>query len=83
MNAIVKAEIPEAQTIDILRSTFYIGAKVESVRLVLGYCRAQGLDPMLRPVHIVPMWNAAAKCMVDTVMPGIGLYRILAARSGQ
>jgi phage recombination protein Bet len=38
---------------------------------------------MKRPVHIVPVWSAKAGCMMDVVMPGIGLYRILAARTGQ
>ena len=83
MNQIARVEPSETNAIEILRNTFYVGAKVESVRLVLDYCRAQGLDPMLRPVHIVPVYNKAVNGMVDTVMPGIGLYRILAQRTNQ
>jgi phage recombination protein Bet len=49
---------------------------------VLGYCKAAGFDPMQKPVHIVPMWDAKAGQMRDVVMPGVGLYRTQAARGG-
>ena len=34
-------------------------------------------------MHIVPLWDAKAGRMRDVVMPGVNLYRTLAARSGQ
>lgn len=77
------AAIGERETIDILRSSLYPGASVESVKLVLGYCKAAGLDPLMKPVHIVPMLDRSAGAMRDVVMPGIGLYRTQAARSGE
>jgi phage recombination protein Bet len=49
---------------------------------VVGYCRAANLDPMQKPVHIVPMWDAKAGRMRDVIMPGVNLYRIQASRSG-
>lgn len=70
-----------------LQNSLYPGARKEAVELVLSYCRAAKLDPMLKPVHIVPMsiedkstgkWSKR-----DIIMPGIGLYRIQAARSGE
>lgn len=66
-----------------LKSSLYPGASDASVDLVLSYCSAAGLDPMQKPVHIVPMWDSKAKQMRDVVMPGIGLYRTNAARTGQ
>jgi phage recombination protein Bet len=51
--------------------------------MVLGYCKAAGLDPMQKPVHIVPIWDNKAGTMRDVVMPGIGLYRSQASRSGE
>jgi phage recombination protein Bet len=72
----------EDALIPVLQSSLYPGASADSIRLALGYCRAAGLDPMLKPVHIVPMWDRNEKRMRDTIMPGIGLYRIQAARSG-
>ena len=66
-----------------LKSSLYPGASEASVDLVLSYCRAAGLDPMQKPVHIVPMWDSKAREMRDVVMPGIGLYRTNAARTGQ
>ncbi|MFJ4542990.1 phage recombination protein Bet [Pseudomonas sp. NPDC088885] len=73
----------EAALVEVLSSSLYPGAEKNSVVMVLAYCQAAHLDPMLKPVHIVPIWNAKAKKMQDTVMPGIGLYRIQAARTGQ
>lgn len=69
----------------VLKSSLYPGAKDESIKLVIGYCKAQSLDPMQKPVHIVPMsvkvgddykWR-------DVIMPGVGLYRTQAVRTGQ
>lgn len=79
--------LTDDELLPVLASSLYPGAKSESIKLVLGYCRAAGLDPMQKPVHIVPMntkkpgtnqyeWR-------DVVMPGIGLYRTQAARTGQ
>lgn len=89
----IQASIPalamnEEELCAVLQSSLYPGATLPSIKLVVGYCRAAGLDPMQKPVHIVPMrvkkpgttdqyeWR-------DVVMPGIGLYRVQAARSGQ
>lgn len=75
-----------------LRDSLYPGAKHESLCLVMAYCRARKIDPMLKPVHIVPMYvktnqkDRNGKNIYeyrDVIMPGIGSYRIDAARSGQ
>lgn len=83
------AKMDDAQIIKVLGDSLYPGAKEASIRMVLSYCKAAGLDPMLKPVHIVPMsvkkpgggyndyeWR-------DVIMPGIGHYRTQASRSGQ
>lgn len=81
----------EAELIAVLESSLYPGAKPESIKLVVAYCRAAQLDPMLKPVHIVPMkvkqkkrdGNGFEWVWRDVVMPGIELYRIKADRTGQ
>ena len=88
MNAITKTEagalaLPEAELLGVLRSSLYPGAADASIRMVVGYCRAAGRDPMQKPVHIVPLWDSKAGQMRDVVMPGIGLYRTQASRSQQ
>ncbi len=69
-----------------LKNSIYPGAKDESVLMALDYCRARQLDPLMKPVHLVPMSVKDAKTgkneWRDVVMPGIGLYRIQADRSG-
>lgn len=87
MNAITKTEagalaLPEAELLGVLRSSLYPGAADASIKMVLGYCKAAGLDPMQKPVHIVPMWDGKAGQMRDVVMPGVTLYRTQASRSG-
>jgi phage recombination protein Bet len=73
----------EEELISVLGASLYPGAAVNSIKMVLGYCRASGLDPMQKPAHIVPMWDSKAGQMRDVVMPGIGLYRTQASRSQQ
>jgi phage recombination protein Bet len=65
-----------------MKSSLYPGAKDESVDMVLAYCQAAKLDPITKPVHIVPVWDSKLGGMRDVVMPGIGLYRTIAARCG-
>lgn len=79
--------ILDNDTFSALQNSLYPGAKVESINMVLAYCKARKLDPLQKPVHIVPMWIVDSKTkqgeMRDVVMPGIALYRIQAQRSGQ
>jgi phage recombination protein Bet len=97
MNALVKMEIPalqmaEEELLAVMQNSVYPGAKLESIKLVLGYCRSQHLDPMTKPVHIVPMDVKTDKKKPngdpiyekrDVIMPGIELYRTKAARTGE
>jgi len=73
--------LSESELLKVLGSSLYPGANPESIKMVLGYCKAAGLDPMQKPVHIVPMWDSKSKQMRDVIMPGVGLYRTQAART--
>jgi phage recombination protein Bet len=83
--------ISDLEVMQVLQNSLYPGAQPESIKMVLGYCKAAGLDVMQKPVHIVPMYAATGKkdgkgfdikAMRDVIMPGIGLYRTQAVRSG-
>ncbi len=63
--------LAEADLLLVLQSSLYPGAALESIKMVIGYCKAAGLDPMQKPVHIVPMWDQKAGRMRDVVMPGV------------
>jgi phage recombination protein Bet len=69
-----------------LCSSIYPGAKLDSILMAVDYCRARGLDVMLKPVHLVPMSVKNAQTghyeWRDVPMPGVGLYRIQANRTG-
>lgn len=90
--AIPAMAMQESELISVLQGSVYPGAKLESIKLVLGVCRASGKDPLKKPFHIVPMqvstgekdengWDK--KVWRDVVMPGINDYRTDAARTGQ
>lgn len=81
-NTLPALQMDEAELLNVLRNSLYVGAKDESIKMAVAYCTASGLDIMQKPVHLVPMWDAKTKQMRDVVMPGIGLYRTQAARSG-
>lgn len=89
MSSVVKQTHSQALAISgdemmaVLKSSLYPGASDDSIKLVIGYCKAAGLDPMQKPVHIVPMWDRNLGAMRDVIMPGVGLYRTQAARSGE
>lgn len=69
-----------------LCNTIYPGANPDSIIMAVDYCKARKLDIMLKPVHLVPMQVTDArtkeKIWRDVPMPGIGMYRIQADRSG-
>lgn len=101
MNAVAQIKPPGGQLVTAeqaeairtaLKTSLYPGATDESVDMVLAYCRAGALDPMTKPVHIVPMWVPEKKQggrvispagMRDVIMPGIELYRTKAHRTGE
>lgn len=96
MNDMTQGALVPIQTddeiIDVLVNSLYPGAKRDSAAMVLSYCRAAGLDPLQKPVHIVPMsvktgmknkYGRDEYVMRDVVMPGVGLYRVQASRTGQ
>ena len=99
--ATIKVNIPslqmnEEELVKVLSTSLYPGADLASIKLVVGWCKAQNKDPMKRPVHIVPMQvkekikdangnptNKTKAVWRDVLMPGIGDYRTDAARTGE
>ena len=93
MNQIVRitARIPQppaskmpAEQWRVLTDAIFPAAKsAEAICLAIDYCASRRLDIFKRPVHIVPMYNAALKKEVETVWPGINELQVTAARTGQ
>jgi phage recombination protein Bet len=80
------AATDDDELIRVLGNSLYPGARPESIRLVLAWCRATNRDPMKKPIHIVPMnvkdATTGKYAWRDVLMPGIGTYRSDAANSG-
>jgi phage recombination protein Bet len=56
---------------------------VDGILLALSWCKWRGLDPIKRPCHIVPIYNAKLGRNVEGVWPSISELRITAFRTGQ
>lgn len=57
------------------------GANDETVCLALDYCKARGLDPMQKPVHIVKTWNNETRRYEESIWEGINSHRTRASRT--
>lgn len=89
---VANLSIVEENVFRVLQETLYPGSSDAEVRMILSYCQARRLDPVLKPVHLVPMSVKSGKKdekgkdiyeRKNVIMPGIGMYRIDASRSGQ
>lgn len=66
----------------LLEAIFPSATSPASVVLALAYCKSRNLDPLKRPIHIVPVWDSKQKRNVETIWPGIGELRTTASRTG-
>jgi phage recombination protein Bet len=55
----------------------------EIIMAVVEYCAARRLDPLRKPVHIVPMYNSKLRRRVQVVMQGINEHETTAHRTGK
>lgn len=62
-------------------SEIYGDPSPEKLGLVLDYCRARKMDPLKKPVHIVPVWSKKKNQMVETIWPAISEVRATAMRT--
>ncbi len=54
----------------------------EVIMAVVEYCATRRLDPLRKPCHVVPMWNAKLRRRVQVVMQGINELETTAHRTG-
>lgn len=74
-------DIDQTQWKALVEAVFPNATTVESVILALAYCKARGLDPFKKNIHIVPIWDKDKGQYIDTVWPGIGELRTTAHRT--
>lgn len=67
-----------------LKESIYPDASDKEISMVYNYCKSLKLDPLTKPVHLVPVSKRVNGQFVKqtTVMPSINLYRTIAHRSG-
>jgi phage recombination protein Bet len=54
----------------------------EAVCLAIAYCDSRKLDPMKKPVNIIPAWSSELNAEVEIPLPSITDVRITATRTG-
>ena len=74
-------ELSQGDWLALVDAIFPTASTTASVILALSYCRKRGLDPFKRVIHIVAIYDAKKKRMVDTIWPGIGELRTTAHRT--
>jgi len=76
------------RTWQVLTDAVWPSAKTtEAVCLAISYCKSRNLDPLKRPIHIVPVWSKTGGLNgtggeVETIWPGISELRTTAVRTG-
>ena len=75
------------QLIAVLKESVWPDQPDHKIRIALDYCRARNLDPLLKPIHFVRMRIREPQTnnyvYREVILPGIGVYRVQAARTGQ
>lgn len=66
----------------LLKNSIAIGATDSELKLFLYVCQRTGLDPFIKQIHLVPIWNSAVKAEVRVPIIGIDGLRSVAERSG-
>ena len=72
----------DEQLLDLLQASVYPFCDRYMLLQIVRYCRALGLDPTLRPVHVLPLRDKEGGFGSEAIVPGIGAYRAIAARCG-
>ena len=65
-----------------LKKSVFRGASDDMLLTVIDYCKARGLDPIKRPVHIVSVWDPKTRQEIETIWEGIASHRTTASRTG-
>ncbi len=66
-----------------LKKTVWPGASDDMILTAIDYCKARGLNPIKKPIHIVKAWNSETKRMEEAIWEGIASHRIEATRTGE
>ncbi|TFZ03095.1 phage recombination protein Bet [Ramlibacter henchirensis] len=74
--------LEDEQLLDVLQASVYPTCERYMLTQIVRYCRAAGLDPTLRPVHVVSLRDGQGGVDGTAIVPGIGTYRSIAARCG-
>lgn len=73
----------DARTWGVLIDSIWPNAKtIEGVTLAVTYCKRRNLDPLKKPIHIVPIFSKALNREVEGIWPGINEVRTTATRTG-
>jgi phage recombination protein Bet len=71
----------ETRWMTLIDTCYPAATDINSILMALRYCKTQNVDPLIKAVHIVPIWSKQKGRLVDTVWPGIALFRIWAHRT--
>jgi phage recombination protein Bet len=79
---LLAAKEQDSDLLHVLHAAVYPNASPEALGLIVSYCKAAGLDPLQKPLQIIQVADSHSGLPRWAVVPGIGLYRTIAARCG-
>lgn len=71
------------EQMQMIRDTFAGGASPSEFQVFMEVCKARGLNPILRQIHLVKRWNSDLNRYVFTPQTGIDGLRAIAERTGE
>lgn len=72
----------DPQRLEVLQASVYPDCDLQAIEQLVRYCDALGVNPLHKPVHVVCGWDVLTGQFRQSLIPGIGLYRTIAARTG-
>ena len=85
----MEQKLDESKIKSLLIKSVYPTASVDDIDMVYDYCIARDIDPLQKLVHLVPQefrikeGNVEKKVKSNVIWEGIGMYRVVASRTGQ
>ncbi len=85
----MEQKLPEDRIKELMAGSVYPGADPKDIDMAYDYCVARGIDPLQKLVHLVPQefkernGKAEVKYKRTVIWEGIGMYRVIASRTGQ
>ena len=79
----VEKDFFNQEQVQVIKKNLCPGIDDYEIKIFAHACKKTGLDPFMKQIYAVKMWNSAAKREIMTILIGIDGYRSIAERTGR